>query len=121
MNKKVKLIEKREERGLTQKDMAERLNMAVSGYTKRENGQTKISISNWVKAAKILNCPIEDIYEEDEKQSFTIKDNATGKCCANNINTIQIIELEDVMETYKKYIKKLEEENAELKRLLKKK
>jgi len=101
-NKKVKLIEKREERGLTQKDMSEKLNMSVSGYCKRENGQRKISISEWGKSAKILNCPIEDIYEEDEKQSWIFKENSIyGNHCAKIIN---LTVPEDFMKTHLKYI-----------------
>jgi len=118
---KEKLIEVRKARGFTQKEMADKLCMDVSGYTKRENGQTKIRFGQWVELAKTLNVPIDDIYEDDEKQSLTFNDNAIGKYCANNINTIYITVPEAVMESQQKYIHKLEEENNELKQLLMKK
>jgi len=121
-NAKVKLKEKREERGLTQKDMAKRLNMEVSGYCKRENGQLNTQLNFWAECAKILTCPIEDIYEEDEnKQSLTFKDNATGNYGVNNINTIQITVSEAFIEKHLKNIIKLEKEISELKELLMKK
>jgi transcriptional regulator with XRE-family HTH domain len=120
MNNKEKLIEMRNLRGFTQKDIAEKLNMEVSGYSRRETGDTKIRINEWMKLAKILNVPLEDIYEEDEKQSLNFNDNATGNYGANNINHLYITVPEAFMETQMKYIQKLEEEIAELK-LLKKK
>ena len=113
---KEKLIEMRSHRGFTQKEMAERLNMEVSGYCKRENGQRKISISHWVEIAKILNCKVEDIYEEEEKQSWIFKENSIRRnYCAKNIN---LTVPEDFMKTHLKYIEKLEAEVAELKKLL---
>jgi len=119
MNKKIKLIEKREERGLTQKEMAERLNMEVSGYCKRENGQLNTRLNLWAEFAKILNCPIEDIYEEDKNmQSWTFNDNATGNYGGN---IIYMAVHESVIETPMKYIQKLEKENEELKQQLMKK
>jgi DNA-binding XRE family transcriptional regulator len=118
MAKKEKLIEMRKVRGFMQKDMADRLHLDVSGYTKRENGETKIRIEQWVELAKMLGVPLESIYEEDETQSITFNDNATGKCCANNINTVHITVPEALLETQQKYIQKLEEENANLKQLL---
>jgi DNA-binding XRE family transcriptional regulator len=116
--KKEKLIEVRNMRGFTQTDMAEKLSMEVSSYNRRENGETKIRIDQWAKLAKVLNVPIENIYEEDEKQSLNFKDNATGNYCANNL---YITVPEALMETQQKYIQKLEEENAELKQLIMKK
>jgi len=118
---KEKLIEMRKARGFTQKDMADRLHLEVSSYHRRESGETKIRIEQWVELAKMLGVPLENIYEEDENQSLTFKDNATGKCCANNINNIHISVPESLLETQQKYIQRLEEENKDLKQLLMKK
>jgi transcriptional regulator with XRE-family HTH domain len=117
---KEKLIEVRKERGLTQKDIADRLHLEVSGYSRRESGETKIRIEQWVELAKMLNVSLERIYEEDENQSFTFNDSTIGDFCASNINNVSITVLESVLETYQKYIRKLEEEIAELKLLIKK-
>ena len=116
MNKaKEKLIEMRKIRGFTQKDMADRLHLEVSSYNRRENGETKIRIGQWVELAKMLNVPLENIYEEDENTSVTFKDNATGNYGANNM---YITVPEALMETQLKYIQKLEEEIKEFKQLL---
>jgi hypothetical protein len=89
--------------------------MHVSGYNKRENGEVRITILEWEKIAKILDIPLEEIYDSDEKQVFFCKDNASiNNQGTNNIYTVQ----ESLMELQQKYIKKLEEENAELKKLL---
>jgi transcriptional regulator with XRE-family HTH domain len=116
--KKEKLIETRKSKGFTQKDMADRLHLEVSNYNKRERGETKIRIEQWVELAKMLGVPLENIYEESENPSITFNDNATGKCCANNINNVYITVPEALLETQLKYIQKLEEENKELKQLL---
>ena len=115
---KEKLIEARKTRGFTQQDVANELCIDVSCYSKRESGHAKIRIEEWVKIAKVLNVPVETIYEEDEKHSFTFKDNATGNHCANGL-VITVPEF--FIETQRKYVQKLEEENAELKQLLMKK
>jgi len=125
MNKKAKLIEKREERGFTQKEIAEKLCMEVSSYSRRENGHTKIPLNNWAKLALILNCQIEDIYEDDENQSFTFNDSTIGNFCTSN-NAVSITIPENLLETSQKYIKilekkieGLEKEILELKMLIK--
>jgi transcriptional regulator with XRE-family HTH domain len=117
---KEKLIEVRKLKGFTQKDIADRLNMEVSGYCKMENGQRKITIKEWGILQKILDEPLEKIYEEDDKQSLNFKDNATttGTYFANSIS---ITVPEALLETQQKYIKKLEAEIAEFKLLFKKK
>ena len=112
---KEKLIEMRKLRGLTQKDMAERLNMEVSGYTKRENGQRRIRLNLWAECAEILKCKIEDIYEEDEKQSNTFNNNATVKYGANNM---YLTVHEAVIDKQLNYIQKLEQEIIELKKMI---
>jgi transcriptional regulator with XRE-family HTH domain len=115
---KEKLIEMRKARGFTQKDMADRLHLEVSGYSRRENGETKIRIEQWVELAKMLAVPLENIYEEDENQSFTFNDSTVGDYCACNNVTINVPEA--LLETQQKYIRKLEEEIIELKQLIKK-
>ena len=121
MNKaKEKLIEMRKLRGLTQKDMADRLHLEVSSYSRRESGETKIRIGQWVELAKMLNVPVDDIYEEDENQSLTFNDSTVGDYCAlSNVQNISINVPEALLEIQQKYIRKLEEEIVELKRLVK--
>ena len=112
---KIKLIEVRKSKGYSQNQMAEELCMDVSNYNRRENGQSKISHSEWEKLSKILNVPVEEIYENEEANLFVFKDSSIG----NYLGTNHIYSVpEYLLETQRKYITKLEEEINGLKKLL---
>ena len=114
---KLKLIETRKNKGISQEQMAFALNMDTSCYNRREKGQIKISAEHWHKIAKVLDVPIEDIYQAEETQFFICRDNASGNYQGtNNIYSIP----ESILDTQQKYIKKLEEEILYLKELLQK-
>ena len=114
---KIKLIERRKIKGLSQSAVADKLCMDVSNYCRRENGQVRILTHEWEKLADILDVSVEDIYEADENQIFICKDNATGNYQGtNNIYSIP----EHLLETQRKYIEKLENENRELRKLIEK-
>ncbi|KMK52524.1 hypothetical protein RO21_00455 [[Actinobacillus] muris] len=51
----------REDKCLTQADMAERLSMSVTGYAKLERGETNISIDRLHRIAKVLEVDIFDL------------------------------------------------------------
>ena len=114
---KIKLIDARRHKGYSQMYMADKLCIDESNYCRREKGQSKISSDEWKKLAKILEVPIEDIFESDENQFFICNDNTSVHYQGtNNIYSVP----ESLLETQKKYIQKLEEENQYLKDLLKK-
>ena len=109
---KTKLIQARIKRGFTQQQLAEALCVDVSNYNRREKGQIKISNTEWEKLSKILETPVEEIYEQEDSMVFICKDNATGNYQGNNhIYSIP----EYFLDNQKKYIQKLEEENQNLK------
>lgn len=110
---KTKLSDARKAKSYSQSYMAEKLFMDVSNYSRREKGQAKISLEEWEKLAEILETPIEDIFQSDESHVFIFRDNAIGNYNGNN--TIYSIP-EHFLETQRKYIQKLEEEIAELKK-----
>ena len=115
--KKTKLIEMRELKGFSQPQIAEKLNMNASNYNRRENGQTKITIEQWEKLANILNVPLKDIHEYDEKLTIINKDNvAVNYSGANHIYSIP----ESLLESLQEYITILKEENRELKKKIEK-
>ncbi len=97
--------------------MAEMLNIDESNYCRRERGQSKIIISEWEKLSKILDVPINEIFESEEQQFFVCKNNASGNYQGNN--TIYYAP-EFLIETQQKYIAKLEEEILQLKKELEK-
>ncbi len=108
---KTKLIEARKSKGLSQNFLAEKLCVTVSNYNRRERGQTKISADEWQKIAKVLEVPLEDIYDPEESQVFIFNDNATG-----NVNSVINYNIPlSMWETQKKYIEKLEQEIQQLK------
>lgn len=112
---KVKLVEARKAKGYSQNKIAEELCMDVSNYNRREKGQAKISNSEWEKLSKILEIPVEDIYESEESNFFVFKDNSIG----NYLGTNHIYSIPEYMlESQRKYISKLEEEIDNLKSLL---
>ena len=112
---KTKLIEARTKLGLSQKQVAERLFMDASNYTRREKGNAKISSSEWEKLANILNTSVEEIYESEDSHFIVCRDNSVGiNQGTNNVYTVP----EFLLENQKNYIKKLEEEIEYLKNKL---
>ena len=109
---KVKLIERRKEKSISQREIAEKLCMDVSCYNRREKGQARISPQEWEKLADILDVPVNEIYESDDNHVFILKDHATGNyLCNNHIYSVP----EHLLDTQRKYIEMLEKENWELK------
>lgn len=90
--------------------------METSNYNRRENGITKINKREWDKMAKLLACNLEEIYEPEDGVYVTNGDYAHG-----NFGNGGTFNANDsfILETLKKYIAKLEEENAQLREQLK--
>lgn len=113
--KKNKLIEMRNFKGFTQQQIAQELCMGITAYNRRENGQVSININQWEKLAEILNVPLKEIFEGEEKQVFLCQDNASQNT-QNNYGTNNYYTIQDtLLENQQKYITKLEEEIKELK------
>ena len=109
---KIKLIEARKSKGLSQQQLAEKLCMDVSNYNRREKGQSKVSSSEWEKLASVLEVPVEDIFESEESIFIICKDQSVGiNNGTNNVYTIP----ELLLESQRKYIQRLEEEIQTLK------
>jgi transcriptional regulator with XRE-family HTH domain len=115
---KTKLIQMRKFKGFSQQQIADQLCMGTTTYHRRENRLIEINIEEKEKKKKILNVPLKEIFESDEKQLFMFRDNAIGNY--NGTNHISIMS-ESLIETQQELIIKLEEENKELKRQLEKK
>ena len=110
---KVRLTNRRKESNISQAAVAEKLCMDVSCYNRREKGQVKISSQEWEKLSDILDVPVEEIYEPEDNQVFICKDSSTVHYQGtNNIYSVP----EHLLETQRKYIEILENENLELKR-----
>ncbi len=58
----VKLKGKRVEKGMTQADIARKMNMATSTYNFKENGRVEFTMTECIELMKILECTFEDIF-----------------------------------------------------------
>jgi transcriptional regulator with XRE-family HTH domain len=58
-----KLITARKNKGLTQKQVADKMAMEQTTYSKKERGLSPIREDEWIRFAKILEVNIEDIKE----------------------------------------------------------
>jgi transcriptional regulator with XRE-family HTH domain len=111
-----KLIEMRKAKGFSQQYIADKLCIDGSCYSKREKGLIRIPYDEWEKLAGILDVPLEEIYDSDEKL-FIFKDNSkVNYQGTNNVYTVS----DSLIELQQKYITKLEEEIKALKKLLEK-
>ena len=109
---KIKLTNARINKGFTQQQIADHLCMDISNYSRREKGTSKISNKEWDKLSKILDVPVEDIYQAEESIFIICKDQSVG--IVNGINNVYTIP-EFLLDSQKKYIQKLEEEIETLK------
>lgn len=110
---KQKLSNKRVERNLSQEKIADLLGISQSQYNRRENGVTKISKKEWDKMAKVLDTTLENIYEPEDGIYVINNENANGNYSGSQNHFHQLPD--HILETMRKYIGKLEEENQMLK------
>jgi transcriptional regulator with XRE-family HTH domain len=108
--KKEKLYYVRKRKGYSQQQMSDFLNMDVSNYQRRESGEKSISGDEWQKLAEVLDVPLGEIFESEEKQVFIFKDNAQNNHGISNNYAVP----EYLLEHQRKYIIKLEEEIEQL-------
>lgn len=112
--KKEKLYHARKRKGYSQQQMSNFLNMDVSNYQRRESGEKSISGDEWQKLASILEVPLGEIFEDNERHIFIFNDNAQGN--GNFVTNYSVPEY--LMEHQRKYITKLEDEIMQLRAML---
>lgn len=111
---KTRLIQLRKKKNISQQQMAEELCLDVSNYNRREKGICHINSEEWQKLSKILDCPVEDIYQPDESQYIVCKDQSVGiNNGTNNVYTIP----QHILDSQRKYIALLEKKIDELENL----
>ncbi|MCL7752497.1 helix-turn-helix transcriptional regulator [Polaribacter sp. Z022] len=57
-----KIIDKRQELGLSQTDLALKLNMTISGYFKVEKGDSKLDLIRLFEIAEVLNIEVKEFF-----------------------------------------------------------
>ena len=104
----------RHKKGITQKEMALKMAMEQTTYSRKERGKSPITEEEWERFSKVLDISIEELRKGNESvpknENCTFNDNSVG---------IQIISMpKDAWEIMIKYSNKLEEEIVQLKEQL---
>lgn len=101
----------RELAGINRKDMADKLELSLSAYSKIERGETDPTISKLEKISQILNIDLPKLLNFDVSQIFNISGNQNVQAVAPKAENMNFY-TDDYKE---KYIKMLEAENERLK------
>lgn len=113
-----KLIVITKTKGFMRVQMASKIPMEQTTYSRKERGKSPISMKEWTQIAKTLKVDVEEIKDENvpiaiKNDNCTFNDNAIG---------IQYVNIpQEVFEIIIKYNATLEEENKQLKGELDKK
>ena len=108
-----KLKNLRKLKGFSQVQMAKALSTDTSNYSRKERGEVRIHDEEWEKLANALEVPLEEINEEDAKFSFKFDNSTFHDHSGSNITYSNVPNF--FIETQKKYIERLEQENESLK------
>ena len=110
---KNKLKKVRNEKNITQSQMAELMFMSQSQYQRREQGLICISDDEWERLAKCLEKEVDDIKEDDASTTINNYDNHSGSYSASNNYFCNIPEL--LLKNQQDYIEMLKTEIVRLK------
>ncbi len=107
-----RLINFRKAKGISQKEMAQKIAMEQTTYSRKERGISPVTDNEWERFAKALDVNIDEIREENpitmKNENWNLNDNSIG---------IQYINVpEQMLETLMKYTKLLEDKIEELKK-----
>ncbi len=115
MAKKTKLLEARFKKGFSQDQMADMLGMTQSNYSRKKNGISRISKHEWNRLSKTLDVSVDDIFEDENNPSSVLQDYSIGNYSSIG-NTYSIPQhIQQLLDTQRKYIEKLEKEIEDLK------
>ena len=108
---RLKLVNARKLKGLTQSEMAEKNAMEQTTYSRKERGKSPITDDEWNRFANTLEINVDDIKDVDEDTSSNVN------CIFNDSSIgIQYVSIpQNVLDIIIKYNKILEEENKKLK------
>ncbi len=102
-----KLYDARKAKGITQKQMASRIAMEQTTYSRKERGKSPITDEEWARLAKTLEVPVEEIKEENTTPISVKNENCTFNENAIGIQYVNIPQ--SVFDIIIKYNAKLEE------------
>jgi len=108
---KEKLIRKRNEKAFTQKDLAEYLNISQTQYSRKEKGEVEISDEEWERISKLLDANVDDIKENDIKNTNNYFENTVTSSSFGNIGGTFYCNIpEFLLESQKEFIEMLKKE-----------
>jgi transcriptional regulator with XRE-family HTH domain len=96
-------------KGLTQEEMAAKLDMSPTGYAKIERGETKLQIHRLEKIAEVLEMELKDLVSFDEKMIFKGSFHGKNVQCQYYINSA--VELTQELENMRVKLEAKDKEN----------
>jgi transcriptional regulator with XRE-family HTH domain len=109
-------------KGWTQEDMAEKLNMSVTGYGNIERGDTNVSLLKLEEVAKVLGIELQELFSSTGKVLISFGEKPNNGDNYKFINSQDNTELEIIIKQQNKEIALLQkrlEDLEEIIRLLK--
>ena len=110
----------REAKDLGQDWIAHELGMSVSGYSRIERDEVKITYDKLERIATILDIPLAELVNHQDAVQFNNLGHANGQSFSVHNNHPQSVEIEKLESLYREQINTLREEVAYLRELLKK-
>lgn len=107
----------RELKNLTQEHLAQEINMSVSGYSRIERDEVKVTIDKLEKISNVLGVKVEDLMRFDDSLVFNNYGNATEQSFSYNQINNDVSKIEAL---YQEQIKILKDEIKHLRDLVKK-
>ncbi|RRD90931.1 helix-turn-helix domain-containing protein [Conchiformibius steedae] len=105
----------REQQHITQEEMAEKLNLSASGYSKIERGETKLQFQKLEQIARIFQMNLTDLIGLNERNiALLITESGSNNSAQCFSGSATNIELEKLKLTVAHQAEMLEQKNAEI-------
>lgn len=119
INDKIRIL--REINNLTQDEMAEKMQMSTSGYSKIERGKSKISMERLEQIANIFNIDVMELLTKGNGSSFSLLSESTSQSNyygnSDSLNN-EINKLKLIIQHKEELLRQKEVENSLLKTLV---
>lgn len=101
----------RKEKGLTQRELADKLNIATNSLSRYEIGERRPPIDMIEKIAEILNVtPIQLMYDEEVENTLNQSSEILSNFNPNDSSTFTEVSFEDEAQRQEMYLKELRED-----------
>ena len=111
----------REAKNWSQEDMAEKLNMSISGYSKIERGTTKAYFSKMKQIAEVLDVDLIELIPLDGKNIYLYSNHTNGDGCIIGSSaelTFEVQKLQLINQHQHEIIRQKDKEIARLEEML---